>query len=193
MEIPEFTYDAFTGLEAAIVLIAFVVVAAVFSYVILGAGFFTTQKSQEVIHTSVDTASSTIGIAGNVYGISNSGGSKIDMINFSVSLAAGGSSIDFEKVVITYSNSTELDVLSPVAGWRGTPVPGTWAITEAQNEVGGSNNLLQMGEMYTITAYPPEGPIKNDEFTLEVRPSKGSTVGISRTVPASINTVNILY
>jgi len=39
--------DAFTGLEAAIVLIAFVVVAAVFSYVVLGAGFFTTQKSQE--------------------------------------------------------------------------------------------------------------------------------------------------
>jgi len=41
--------DAFTGLEAAIVLIAFVVVAAVFSYVVLGAGFFTTQKSQEVV------------------------------------------------------------------------------------------------------------------------------------------------
>ncbi|MHC1629400.1 MAG: archaellin/type IV pilin N-terminal domain-containing protein, partial [Methanoculleaceae archaeon] len=34
---------AFTGLEAAIVLIAFIVVAAVFSYVVLGAGFFTTQ------------------------------------------------------------------------------------------------------------------------------------------------------
>lgn len=31
--------DGFTGLEAAIVLIAFVVVAAVFSYVVLGAGF----------------------------------------------------------------------------------------------------------------------------------------------------------
>ena len=37
--------DGFTGLEAAIVLIAFVVVAAVFSYVVLGAGFFTTQKA----------------------------------------------------------------------------------------------------------------------------------------------------
>ncbi|MGA9142077.1 MAG: archaellin/type IV pilin N-terminal domain-containing protein, partial [Methanocella sp.] len=45
---------AFTGLEAAIVLIAFVVVAAVFSYVMLGAGFFTSQKSKEVVHTGVD-------------------------------------------------------------------------------------------------------------------------------------------
>jgi len=49
--------DGFTGLEAAIVLIAFVVVAAVFSYVVLGAGFFTTQKSQQVVHSSVAQAS----------------------------------------------------------------------------------------------------------------------------------------
>ena len=41
--------DAFTGLEAAIVLIAFVVVAAVFAYVVLGAGFFTTQNAQKTI------------------------------------------------------------------------------------------------------------------------------------------------
>nr|AAB32838.1 flagillin {N-terminal} [Methanospirillum hungatei, GP1, flagellar filaments, Peptide Partial, 46 aa] [Methanospirillum hungatei] len=43
----------FSGLEAAIVLIAFVVVAAVFSYVMLGAGFFATQKSQEVTYSGV--------------------------------------------------------------------------------------------------------------------------------------------
>ena len=56
----------FTGLEAAIVLIAFVVVAAVFSYVMLGAGFFTTQKSQEVVHTGVTQASSSIAPSGDV-------------------------------------------------------------------------------------------------------------------------------
>ena len=56
----------FTGLEAAIVLIAFVVVAAVFSYVMLGAGFFTTQKSQEVVHTGVTQASSSVEVSGDV-------------------------------------------------------------------------------------------------------------------------------
>ena len=59
--------EGFTGLEAAIVLIAFVVVAAVFSYVVLGAGFFTTQKAQQVIYTSVDQASSSVEIMGDVY------------------------------------------------------------------------------------------------------------------------------
>ncbi|MDD3407298.1 MAG: flagellin, partial [Methanomicrobium sp.] len=78
--------EGFTGLEAAIVLIAFVVVAAVFSYVVLGAGFFTTQKSQEVIYTSVDQASSSVEILGDVYGIGNSGAASIfiDQIRFTV-------------------------------------------------------------------------------------------------------------
>ncbi|MHC1630638.1 MAG: archaellin/type IV pilin N-terminal domain-containing protein, partial [Methanoculleaceae archaeon] len=61
---------AFTGLEAAIVLIAFIVVAAVFSYVVLGAGFFTTQKSQETVHTGVQQASSSVELMGNVYALS---------------------------------------------------------------------------------------------------------------------------
>ncbi|MBC8520829.1 MAG: hypothetical protein H8D26_02395, partial [Methanomicrobia archaeon] len=58
----------FTGLEAAIVLTAFVVVAAVFSYVVLNAGFFTTQKAKEVIHTGVESATSSLAVAGNVIG-----------------------------------------------------------------------------------------------------------------------------
>ena len=58
----------FTGLEAAIVLTAFVVVAAVFSYVVLNAGFFTTQKSKEVVHTGVEQATSSIELSGDVIG-----------------------------------------------------------------------------------------------------------------------------
>ena len=60
--------EAFTGLEAAIVLIAFVVTASVFSYVMLGAGFFATQKTQEVVYTSVGQASSSVEVLGDVYG-----------------------------------------------------------------------------------------------------------------------------
>ncbi len=58
--------EGFTGLEAAIVLIAFVVVAAVFSYVVLGAGFFTTQKAQETVHTGVQQTTSAVEPSGPV-------------------------------------------------------------------------------------------------------------------------------
>ena len=65
--------NGFTGLEAAIVLIAFVVVAASFLYVVLGAGFFTSQTAQSTVHTGVSQASSSMQVVGNTYGIANSG------------------------------------------------------------------------------------------------------------------------
>ena len=73
----------FTGLEAAIVLVAFVVVAAVFSYVMLGAGFYTTQKSQEVVHTGVQQASSSVELSGDVVAKSDDGNTEIDMSLYS--------------------------------------------------------------------------------------------------------------
>jgi len=107
---------AFTGLEAAIVLIAFVIVAAAFSYVVLGAGFFTTQKSQEVVHTGVAQASSTLEITGNVYGVAPGATGQmtdsISLVNFSVALAPGGTPLDFDKVVLVFSNQSSLVTLT---------------------------------------------------------------------------------
>ncbi len=87
--------DAFTGLEAAIVLIAFVVVAAVFSYVVLGAGFFTTGEAQRVVHTGSQQASSSLEIIGNVYGHPPQLRVRRPLLlEFPVGNTAGGTAID---------------------------------------------------------------------------------------------------
>jgi flagellin FlaB len=195
--------NAFTGLEAAIVLIAFVVVAAVFSYVVLGAGFFTTQKAQQSVHTSVEQSSSTLEVVGNVYG-SGSGtgafGNTITYINFSMGLAPGGTPIDFSKVVIVYSNATELETLTQPSMTSSTiqqPVSGGWAITEIANSPTGSSStaspLLQANEQFTISCEPTYPIIANDQFNVEVRPSVGAAFTITRTAPATINAANVLY
>jgi len=49
-----------TGLETAIILIAFVVVASVFAYTVLTAGIFSSQKSSEAIHSGLSEARSSI-------------------------------------------------------------------------------------------------------------------------------------
>jgi archaeal flagellin FlaB len=182
--------NAFTGLEAAIVLIAFVVVAAVFSYVVLGAGFFTTQKSQEVVHTGVQQASSTLEIVGNVYGTGTAGAS-ISSINFSAALAPGGTPVDFDKVVITYSNSSSLETLGHTAT-GGTVTAGHWIIANVQNPVT-ADDVLEKGEQFEITAMPTNPILKNDQFALEIKPAIGAALSITRTAPASIQAVNIIY
>jgi flagellin FlaB len=187
-----FSEDAFTGLEAAIVLIAFVVVAAVFSYVVLGAGFFTTQKSQEVVHTGVGQASSTMEIVGDVYGIKTTG-SEIDRLNFTVGLAAGGTPVDMDKVVMTWSTKSEVVIMD-----NATPIdtsdPGAdkWTIISRKNDDG--DNLLEQGEQLTLSVGVTGHTLGiNEQFNLEVKPSVGASLGIKRSAPGGIETVNILY
>jgi len=55
-----------TGLETAIILIAFVVVAAVFAYTVLSAGLFSTQKSQQAVYSGLQESQSTIEVKGAV-------------------------------------------------------------------------------------------------------------------------------
>ncbi len=184
--------DGFTGLEAAIVLIAFVVVAAVFSYVVLGAGFFTTQKSQEVVHTGVQQASSTLEIVGNVYGNSDDTGG-INAVNFTIALAPGGTAVDFEKVVLTYSNATQLETLARQTTIGAAASTKQWTLVAIKNDAGGNNWLLEKGEQFDIMAHPTSLIYKNDNFNLEVKPSTGSPLDIKRTIPAAVKNVNILY
>jgi len=196
--------DGFTGLEAAIVLIAFIVVAAVFSYVILGAGFFTTQKSQEVVHTGVSQTSSSVEIVGNVYGVASSIDNKfvINKIQFDLGLTAGGSPVDMEKTVMVYStDSTDAPIYldfkgSDSADEAGSDEAGWWYIANHNTgSSGDDDNLLERGEIHTVIAQVKNdyGLEANDRVRLEVRPPVGAVLVLDRTVPPQVDKVNVLY
>jgi len=198
--------DAFTGLEAAIVLIAFVVVAAVFSYVMLGAGFFTAQESQRVVHTGTEQASSSLEIIGNVYGYATdtSTSAELNYTVFSVGNTAGGSPIDISQMLVTYVCGNVSEVIafnSTKASWTGTSTePGNvslenanWTVIQTYNDVGTTNKLLESGEQFVLAIrLPSTKPATNTEFSINLQPSVGAVYPIKRTVPPNLDTVNIL-
>ena len=195
------TEEGFTGLEAAIVLIAFVVVAAVFSYVVLGAGFFTTQKAQEVVYTSVDQASSSVEILGQVYGYGNETGAppytKVDRIQFKVGLTAGGSPVDFTKTTLTFSTNTDvyrLDLKSQTSVAESAISCGQWGVIKIFNANGATDLLLENQEQFVILAKTETDKelVANQPFNLEIRPSVGASYAISRKITPSISAVNVL-
>jgi len=204
-------FEAFTGLEAAIVLIAFVVVAAVFSYVVLGAGFFTTQQAQKVVYSGISQATSNIVVIGNVYGDASGTASNgaipgsIHTLVFTIGLAAGGTPIDLNQTVFVYQNETVLQTLSPASnisggGPTGAPPAGwQWEIMSIQNGVLG-NTLLEPNEQMTIEANITGNPMNlsvgippSDSFTLTMRPPVGAALPIAKTAPGSITNWNLLY
>jgi archaeal flagellin FlaB len=181
----------FTGLEAAIVLIAFVVVAAVFSYVMLGAGFFTTQKSQEVVHTGVTQASSSLAPSGDVIVESTATG-MVGNITFYLTNTAGGTSVDMNKAVLTYTDSD--DFVSNEYGGNG-PNAGTygWQYKAIIYEPGHDDNLLESGEKYRIdvnmTIFNVTTlPGLNEKIKLEVKPPEGAVLGLAKTMPPALST-----
>lgn len=196
--------DAFTGLEAAIVLIAFVVVAAVFSYVMLGAGFYATQEAQRTVHTGSQQASSSMEIIGNVYGhateATTSTAAYLDYIEFTVGNTAGGAPIDITQTLVTYVCGGKSGVIQYDAdnsavgdGKEGNIAPGKWGVIKTYNDVGTKNKLLEPGEQFVLRVYFPDQQLTpNTRFSVNLQPAIGAAYPIKKTVPATLYTMNVL-
>ncbi len=184
--------EGFTGLEAAIVLIAFVVVAAVFSYVVLGAGFFTTQKAQETVYKGVEQSTTNIQMIGNVYGLANDTAAGIDQIRFTIGLAPGAPSINLEKMNIIVSTPTYgpttltwSNLTTPTANSKFVVLKNGDAALGAQSTMVSTD---QMEIRFTMTAVP-----KDTKVNVEMRPGVGAALPFSKTTPPAITANNVLY
>ena len=86
-----------TGLETAIILIAFVVVASVFAYTVLSAGIFSAEKGKEAIYEGLEGARSSMEIVGSVIGKDVDDDDDLDTIVFTLTNALAGEAIDFSQ------------------------------------------------------------------------------------------------
>ena len=178
--------DAFTGLEAAIVLIAFVVVAAVFAYVVLGAGFFTTQKAQETIQKSVEQSTSNLLLIGNVYGLASDPSSGIDEIKFSIGLAPGAAAVDLTKLNIAFSTPATTPIVLRLGDTAATT-------TFTAKEAGTGPGLDSMTQNQQVEIDFMVAPVpKNTPVTIEIRPPVGAALPFSKTTAGTITNTTIL-
>jgi len=90
------------GIEAAIVLIAFIIVAAALSYVVINMGFYTTQKTKETMQSGLEESLAALQLDGVVTGKTNDAG-HIQWIVFPVKLSAGKAAIDLKNGTIVAS------------------------------------------------------------------------------------------
>jgi flagellin FlaB len=192
-----------TGLETAIILIAFVVVAAVFAYTALSAGLFTTQKSQEAVYSGLKEAQSTLELRGAIIATANGTGdsARVQQLTFTVANVLGGEAIDFtvptsgangtatgsaNKVIINYLDKNQaVDDLY-------------WSVSKLGKEDG--DDLLEADEKFQVTvgstgaegdlidALDPDLNI-NTTFSLVVMTPVGAVLTIERTTPAYMDTI----
>lgn len=161
----------FTGLEAAIVLIAFVVVAAVLSYVVFGYRF-------------AEPAKTTIQV-GNVYGIAKDPSSGINELRFYLSLAPNEPPMDLTQVKIVFSTANT----APVILSQGTSASSS-VFTTTLEGTGEPVRTLDQKQLVAINFLVANIPA-HTSMTFEVR-HPGGALSFSRTAPATITSTNVL-
>jgi flagellin FlaB len=68
------------GLEAAIVLIAFVIIAAAFSFMVVNQGLFATERGKAVVQEGLQQASTPLSMDGTIFLRTESTGTQVDCI-----------------------------------------------------------------------------------------------------------------
>ena len=173
-----------TGLETAIILIAFVVVAAVFAFVVLSTGLFSSERGKEAVYAGLAKTRGTMELSSSVIAASN--GTSVTTLAFDMTLAAGGDSVNLDptaatnRTVITYIDSTQ--VINNLA-YTATPITGN------------ANTLLEPGELIRISVDLAAAGVTvgtNQVFTLEIKPPTGSYMVLQRMTPAAFVAINNL-
>ena len=183
-----------TGLETAIILIAFVTVAAVFGYAVLSAGLFSAERGKETIYAGLQQAKANMEISGSVivYGDNlTSPPTKATKILFTVRNAIAGAPIDMTANAGGDENRCIISLTTADAYYNNVK----WSVQKIGNADG--DNLLEAGEQFEITldltglgdgfADPAIGV--NDWFNIQVKPTQGSTMTIQRTLPAGLDSI----
>jgi flagellin FlaB len=196
--------NGMTGIETAIILVAFVITAAAFAFVVLNMGFLTAEKAQSVISSGMSEASSALLVDSGVIGqFSNTGGDQADVdlskLTFYIKLSQGHEPVDLDdsKLVATYTNPrTHAELYD---------TNGTIMTITGVNDDGDS--LCETGEKFKIqidfsqltnSTMEPDVTIDNaythpyEEFRVELRPSAGAVLTIERQLPAVYSDIMVL-
>jgi archaeal flagellin FlaB len=171
--------EGITGLETAIILIAFVIVASVFAYVVLSAGLFSSQKAKEAVNSGIQSTMSVVELRGNI--IAKLVNGVATEMYLDVGVPAAGSAVDFTPS----ANSTNSVVISYYDAENMVPSLN-WTITKLTTV--NADNMLDPNEIFQITvdlagssnitigAY--------DSFLLEIKPTDGPVLPLERTIPS---------
>ncbi|MBT4512971.1 MAG: hypothetical protein HOC20_12300 [Chloroflexi bacterium] len=192
-----------TGLETAIILIAFVVVAAVFAYTVLSAGLFSSQKSSEAVYAGLEEAQSTMQLDGAVMGFASTAGADLEWVKFTLSNALDGEAINFTEPTYqssgTASNSSNSVIVVSYVDKNQRIDDLYWSYKVVGDDDG--DNLLEGGEKFQMTipgsvtdtsdftSLLTDDISANHEFTIEIKPAAGAVMKINRTTPAYIDKV----
>jgi len=191
------------GIEAAIVLIAFVVIAASFAYVVINMGFFATQETKTTINSGIQEATSSLEIDGFISGLTNSsttssvaitylaiplkvavGENEVDLSNSTVVVAVQDGNFSLADVYGGVYTSTDPSVTDLMANVTGAPNATCFIYNSMSSDATALQAnakaylIINLGNSYGLMPYTT--------VSIEIRPSVGAALLIERDIPGGL-------
>jgi len=183
------------GIEAAIVLIAFIVIAAALSYVVINMGFFATQKTKETIGAGMEEATSALQLDGSVIAKTNETAANITYLIIPVKLSVGKSQVDLGNNTVVVSvylpNATLLDIYDGISNKT------TWSdlMTDVDSDKskfaifnGDDDSVLESTEKAFLVIHLGGGNqlLEYETIKIEVKTGRGAALTVVRTAPGGM-------
>ncbi|HDQ07711.1 MAG TPA: hypothetical protein ENN44_02875 [Methanoculleus sp.] len=187
--------EAFSGIEAAILLIVGVVVASVLSFAVLSMTYDTSGTAGGATAEAVGSAGSALLLFGDVHGTARDGG--VGGIRFTVMPSEGSGAIDFSRAAIVLAMPDMLLTPppdDPLFQNDMTAANGTWAVVRSVPSSAAEDAVLEAGERFTIGISLPDGQAiaPGGEFLLTLSVPGCVNFNLRRQVPAKVDAVTVL-
>jgi len=148
------THRGIIGIESAIVLIAFVIVAAALAFVVLNMGFSTTQKAKTAIIAAVEEAGSSLEVAGKITGGADVSANELNSTNIPIKIVSGGATSNLD------GNFTTVKLITNVAEYDNIYLKGPLYIGQYSNASQAWDQAQAKGWI-TWEQHPYSGPNAN--------------------------------
>ena len=197
------------GIEAAIILIAFVVIAAALAYVVVNTGFFASQKSKDTIMRGISEAASSLQLDGSVLAYVNKT-KNVTALVVPVKVSVGREGVDVSNnslVVTVWVSGTGTSAYMPDI-YNGTVGEAdiqfnTTNLTETIANISESakgepvaymaivnsdgDKLLESSEKSFLIIYLGSNTAKEyDKVKVEVKAPVGASLIVEREIPAGL-------
>jgi flagellin FlaB len=188
------------GIEAAIVLIAFVVIAAALAYVVINMGFYSAQTAKSTIDKGLQEATSALELDGYITGQTDNasnviylaipvklavGQEQVDLANNTIVVAVAGGNFSLANIYNGVHTSNETSLATLFSEENGTTPLATAYLynSELETDTVLKQNakayfIVNLGSTYSLGAYT--------QVTVEVRTSRGAALMIQRQIPGGL-------
>lgn len=187
------------GIEAAIVLIAFVVIAAAMAYVVINMGFYSAQKAKSTIDKGIQEATSALELDGFLTGKTNVsnpaitylaiplklaiGQEQVDMAANTVVVAVQGGNFSLANIYGGVTTSTNVSLANLMANVTGLNATCFIYNYESSTDTSIKQNakaylVINLSDTYGLTSYT--------KVKIEIRTSRGAALLIQREIPGGL-------